>query len=98
MDNTKIEKRRSFIINILFFAAVAAILYVVLVKALPLVMPFFVAFLIAAILHKPAVKIHNKFPKISQSVAGRILFFIVLVIIIAVVAFAGVSIASLCAG
>ena len=79
MDYNKTERRKSFLINILFFAIVAAILYVVLVKALPLFMPFVIAFLIAAILNKPAFKIHKKFPKIKKSTAGRILFLIVII-------------------
>ena len=64
MDLNKTERRKGFLINILFIAAVAAILYVVVVKALPLFMPFLIAFLIAAILNKPAFRIHKKFPKI----------------------------------
>ena len=94
MEVNKTEKRRSFLINILFFGVVAAILYFVVVKAFPLIMPFIIAFLIAAILNKPAFKIHKKFPKITKAAAGRILFLIVLIVIIAIVAFAGMSIAS----
>ena len=94
MDTKKIEKRRSFLINIIFWMVVAAILYVLLVKALPIVLPFFFAFVIALILNKPAFKIHQKFPKIKKSAAGRILFLIVLIIIALIIAFAGVSIAS----
>ena len=94
MDVSKTDKRRSFLINILFFAVVAAILYVALVKALPLVMPFLIAFLIAAILNKPAFKIHKRFPKISKSTAGRILFLLLIIIVLAIIAFAGVSIAA----
>ncbi|MBR0414937.1 MAG: sporulation integral membrane protein YtvI [Clostridia bacterium] len=94
MDTKKIEKRRSFLINIIFWMAVAAILYVLLVKALPIVLPFFIAFVIALILNKPSFKIHQKFPKIKKSAAGRILFLIVLIIIALIIAFAGVSIAS----
>ena len=94
MDISKAEKRKGFLINMLFFAVVAAILYVVFVKALPLVMPFLIAFLIAAVLNKPAFKIHQKFPKIKKSTAGRILFLIVLIVLIVIIAFAGMSIAS----
>lgn len=94
MDTAKNEKRKSFLLNILFFAVVAAILYVALVKALPLVMPFFIAFLIAMLLNKPAFKIHKKFPKIKKSTAGRILFLIVLIVLIVIIAFAGMSIVS----
>ena len=94
MDTVKTDKRRQFLINILFFAVVGAILYVLVVKALPLVMPFFIAFLIAAILNKPAFKIHKKFPKISKALAGRLLFLVLLIVVIAVIAFAGMSIAA----
>ena len=90
--NSKIEKRRSFIINIAFFALVIAILYVAVVKALPLVMPFVIAFLIAAILNKPALKIHKKFPKISKGLIGGILYALLILIILGIIAFAGVQI------
>ena len=63
MDLNKTERRKGFLINILFFAVVAAILYVIVVKAFPLFMPFIIAFLIAAILNKPAFRIHKKLKK-----------------------------------
>lgn len=94
MDLNKIEKRKGFLVNALFFVVVAAILYVVLVKALPVVMPFFIAFLIAMILNKPAFRIHKKFPKIKKSTAGRLMFLLIMIIVIVIIAFAGVSIAS----
>ncbi|MBQ3432390.1 MAG: sporulation integral membrane protein YtvI [Clostridia bacterium] len=94
MDLNKIEKRKGFLVNALFFVVVAAILYVVLVKALPVVMPFFIAFLIAMILNKPAFRIHKKFPKIKKSTAGRLMFLLIMIILIVIIAFAGVSIAS----
>ena len=94
MDLNKTERRKGFLINILFFAVVAAILYVIVVKAFPLFMPFIIAFLIAAILNKPAFRIHKKFPKIKKSTAGRILFLIVIIVLLVIIAFAGVSIAN----
>lgn len=94
MDKNSIQRKKNFLVNILFFAVVAALLYIVVVKALPLVMPFLIAFLIALILNKPAFRIHKKFPKIKKSTAGRLLFLLVLIILIVIVAFAGVSIVS----
>ena len=92
--NTKTEKRRSFIINIAFYALVIAILYVLVVKALPLVMPFVIAFLIAAILNKPAIKLNKKFPKLSKGLIGGILYVLLILIILGIIAFAGVQISS----
>lgn len=92
--NTKTEKRRSFIINIAFYALLIAILYVVVVKALPLVMPFVIAFLIAAILNKPALKLHKKFPKLSKGLIGGILYTLLILIILGIIAFAGVQISA----
>lgn len=94
MEQNKIEKRKNFLINLLFLIAVAAILYFVIVKALPLFLPFIIAFLIAAILNKPAFKIHKRFPKIKKSTAGRILFLLLIIILLVIIAFAGMSIAS----
>lgn len=92
--NTKVQKRRSFIVNIAFYAILAAILYIAVVKALPLVMPFVIAFLIAAILNKPAIKINKKFPKLSKGLIGGILYALLIIIILGIIALAGVQIAN----
>lgn len=92
--NEKTDKRRSFIINLAFYAVVIAIVYILVVKALPLVMPFVIAFLIAAILNKPALKLNKKFPKLSKGLIGGILYALLILIILGIIALAGVQISS----
>ena len=43
----EIEKKRKFIINILYFAIILAIVWVILEWGLSLIMPFIIAFLIS---------------------------------------------------
>lgn len=93
MNSEVIEKRKGFIINIAFVVLVCAVLYVGIVKALPLVMPFFIAFLIAAIINRPSNKIHNRFPKISKGLAGGVLFTLIALVLIGVLVLAGMQIA-----
>ena len=48
-----LEKKRSFIINILYFGLMVLILFVLLKYALPLLMPFVIGFVIAYLLKRP---------------------------------------------
>ena len=49
----EIEKKRKFIINILYFAIILAIVWVILEWGLSLIMPFIIAFLISWALQRP---------------------------------------------
>ena len=69
--NDKIERRRRFLINTAFFAVIAAIAYVLLKYALPVVMPFFIAFVISAIL-QPVIDFLRKRVKLGQKGAASI--------------------------
>ena len=65
----KLEKRRQFIINVLYFAIILGIIIVLARYALGVLMPFFIAFLIALLL-KPAVSfLHDKF-KLPRGITG----------------------------
>lgn len=69
--NDKIERRRRFLINTAFFAVIAAIAYVLLKYALPVIMPFFIAFIISAIL-QPVIDFLRKRVKLGQKGAASI--------------------------
>ena len=69
--NDKIERRRRFLINTAFFAVIAAIAYVLLKYALPVIMPFFIAFIISAIL-QPVITFLRKRIKLGQKSASSI--------------------------
>ncbi len=84
---SKVEKRRSFIINTIYFAIIIGIVYIALKYALGLFMPFIVGLIVASLL-KPAIKILSdklQIPKkivalvlvlLFYSAAGSLLFWI----------------------
>ncbi len=94
MDISKTEARRHFIINIFFYAIVLGILYLAVVKALPLIMPFIIAFIFASVLQRPIRAVHKKIPKLSKGLIGGIFVTIVLIVLIGVIVFAGIQITS----
>ena len=68
----KIEKRRQFIINSLYFAIILGIVILIARYALGAFMPFVIAFLISLLL-KPAVAFFHEKVKLPRSVTGVIL-------------------------
>ena len=68
----KLEKRRQFIINFLYFAIILGIIILLARYALGVLMPFLIALLVSLLL-KPAVGfLHNKL-KLPRSVVGILL-------------------------
>lgn len=65
----KLEKRRQFIINFLYFAIILGIVIVLARYALGILTPFLIAFLISLLL-KPAVAFFHKKLKIPRGVSG----------------------------
>ena len=65
----KLEKRRQFIINFLYFAIILGIVIVLARYALGILMPFLIAFLISLLL-KPAVAFFHAKLKIPRGVTG----------------------------
>lgn len=53
------DKRKRFIIDILYCVLIALLVYVMLQYGLPLIMPFLIAFIIAYLLRRPALFISN---------------------------------------
>ncbi len=62
MKSEIVEKRRAFLINAAFFAVIIALFYFLARPFFPIIAPFFFAFLIAAILHRPVTFISKKTP------------------------------------
>ena len=69
--NDKTERRRRFLINTAFFAVIVAIAYVLLKYALPVIMPFFIAFILSALL-QPIISFLRKKTKLKQKSAASI--------------------------
>ena len=68
----KLEKRKQFIVNFLYFAIILGVVVLLTRYALGVLMPFIVALLVSLLL-KPAVAFFNERFKIPRSIAGIVL-------------------------
>ena len=85
MIKDNIKSRRSFIINCAYFVIIAALIFVIVKYAVPLLMPFILAFVVAVFLQVPVRALHRK-TKLKKKLCALIcalLFFIVLATFIA---------------
>ena len=69
--NDKTEKRRRFLISTAFYTVIIALAYILLKHALPIIMPFFIAFIISALL-QPVISFLRKKTKLGQKSASGI--------------------------
>ena len=70
-----LEKKRSFIINILYFGLMVLILFVLLKYALPLLMPFVIGFVIAYLLKRPIRFVSTKL-KVNRKLVAIIMVLV----------------------
>lgn len=89
----EVEKRRKTIINVLYFAMVAAFILLAIRYALGVCMPFVLAFLVAAVLQKPKNFLVKKTP-IKNGLASGICVLLTIVIFLALISLIGVRVAS----
>lgn len=84
----KVEKKRRFIINVLYLAIILGLFYLGFKKVIPLVSPFVYAFIIAFFLRKPARSIAEKLkiPRTPVSIVLILVFYGVLGLIVGVLA------------
>lgn len=78
-----IEKKQSFITNFAYFLIIGAIVFVIVKYGLPLLAPFVLAFIVAALLRRPTRFIERNTPlniRIS-GLATAVLFFAVIVLL-----------------
>ena len=80
MTKNSMGFRRSFIINCGYFAIIAALIFIIVKYAVPLLMPFILAFLIAVLLQRPIRFMHNKthLKKRLCGLIAAVLFFVAL--------------------
>ncbi len=71
MNLNKTEKHRSFIINTLYFALIAALVFIALKYVIKWVMPFFIGSIVALIF-RPLIRITSKKTKLSEKFWGFI--------------------------
>jgi len=75
-----IEKRRSFIINAIYFLILAAAAFVLFKYALPLLAPFVLGFLVAYLLRRPICFLHEKV-KLKKNLAAIVVVVLFYVLI-----------------
>ena len=93
MLDEKTIKRIRFIVLILYVVAVLAVIYFAVAKALGLVMPFVIAFAVAMLLHNPSIFVSlQTHGVIKKKWAGSIFIILIILLIAAVISFAGVAI------
>ena len=68
----KLEKRKQFIVNFLYFAIILGVVILLTRYALGALMPFVVALLVSLLL-KPGVSLFHEKLKIPRSIAGIVL-------------------------
>lgn len=78
--NSKLENRKNFIINVLYFALSAALLYFSIKYVLGWILPFIVGFLVALLL-KPAIGLLSNKCRIPHKLAAVILALLFYVIV-----------------
>ena len=80
----EIEKKRKFIINILYFAIILAIVWVILEWGLSLIMPFIIAFLISWALQRPIrflsekLRVHKKILALFYCTIGLLIALLII--------------------
>ena len=89
----KIEKRRQFIINFLYFAIILGIVILLARYALGVMMPFFIALLVSLLL-KPAVTFFHTKLKLPRGITGIILVVLFYLLIGALLIIIGVQLFS----
>lgn len=80
----KVEKRREFLINILFFATILALIYVFFKYLFWVTAPFFLTFLIAILLQKPIRALDRKCKSKKFHTLWSILLVVIVVLLVLV--------------
>lgn len=90
MNKNSMGFRRSFIINCAYFAIIAALIYVIVKYAVPLLMPFVLAFLVAVLLQKPTKFMHRK-THLKKRMCGLIMAVLFFLALAAFISWGGVE-------
>jgi len=84
------EKKKSFIVNFMYFLIIAAIVYVIVKYALSLLAPFVLALLVACILQKP-IRFLNRKTHLKKKLCGLICAVLFFVILASILSWGGVE-------
>lgn len=90
---TDIEKKKKFIINVVYFTLILGLFYFFMKYAFWLLFPFLFGFFVAMILQKPVRKITEKTP-IKKGLASTLCVMLALIVVVAVISLIGVKVVS----
>lgn len=80
MRSETVEKRRAIIINVVYFALILAAFYLIFKTFFGVLVPFIVAFLVAAALHRPVTFICRKTP-LKRGIVSTVFVLLILSVI-----------------
>lgn len=89
----KLEIKKRFLINIMYFAVILIIGFVALKYLFPLLFPFIFAFIVSAILQKPIAFVSEK-TKLSKKLCAIIIIVLILIIISTIIFLIGNTVAN----
>lgn len=89
----EIEKRKNFIINVLYFSIILGLFYVFMKYAFWLLFPFIFGFFVAMLLQKPVRKIVKKTP-IKKGLASGICVLLAVAAVVALISLLGAKVVS----
>ena len=91
-DNSKVNKRLSVLINVAYYALLITIFYLIFKTFFGILVPFIVAFILAALFQKPVNFISRKTP-IKRSVSSTVCVLLVVGLIVLLFSFLGMGVA-----
>ena len=92
VDNTTVQKRLSVLINVSYYALLITIFYLVFKTFFGMLVPFIVAFILAALFQKPVNFLSRKTP-VKRSLASTVCVLLVVGVIVLLFSFLGMSVA-----
>ena len=87
------EKRKRFLINIMYFTVILIIGFIALKYIFPLLFPFILAFIISAMLQKPITFVSDK-TKLSRKLSAIIIIILILLLISTIIFLIGNTVAN----
>ena len=92
VDNDKVQKRFSLLINVAYYALIISIFYLIFKTFFGMLVPFIVAFIFAALFQKPVKFLERKTP-IKRSVSSTVCVLLVVGVIVLLFSFLGMGVA-----
>lgn len=92
VDNATVQKRLSVLINVLYYSLIITIFYLIFKTFFGILLPFIVAFILAALFQKPVHFLERKTP-IKRSVSSTICVLLLVGVLVLLFSFLGMGVA-----